>query len=103
MRRHIHGLKVDDLVTEHATFLSLGGTAIERQAAYRELFLHQLDQKAVAQIRAAINAGCALGSEEFLKAMEARLGRPVGPPKHGRPSKQKPDEQPSPVISGKLF
>jgi putative transposase len=100
---HYAGLEVDTLITEHATFLSLGRDAAERQAAFRELFLHKLDQKTVAQIRETINAGCALGSEAFLKAMEARLGRPVGPPKHGRPSKQNPDDQPSPVISGKLF
>jgi putative transposase len=102
---HVHyaGLKADPLLTEHASFLSLGADAVERQAAFRKLFLHELDQKAVAQIREAINAGGALGSETFLNTMQARLGRPVGPAKQGRPSKKNADKQPSPVISGKLF
>jgi len=100
---HYAGLKVDRLLTEHATFLSLGPNPAERQAAFRELFLHELDEKSVAQIREAINAGCALGSETFLTAMEAKVGRAVRPPKHGRPPKSKEDAQAAAVISGKLF
>jgi putative transposase len=100
---HYTGGKVDRLITEHASFLSLGPNHIERQTAFRALFASEMDQNTLAQIREAVNAGCALGSETFLKAMEAKLGRTVRPPKHGRPAKSNEDDRRAAVISGKLF
>jgi putative transposase len=100
---HYAGIKVDRLLSEHATFLGLGQNTGARQAAFRALFQHDLDEKTLTQIRQALNAGCGLGSESFLVAMEAKVGRRVRPPKQGRPGKSTQDQEPAPHISGKLF
>jgi len=94
---------VSDLITEHALFLALGTNRAERQAAFRALFQDEMDQRTLAQIREAVNAGCALGSETFLEAMQAKLGRPVHPPKRGRPAKSSEEDRPPAAISGKLL
>jgi putative transposase len=64
----------DDLITEHAAFLGLGGTADERRAAFRELYRYALDEKTLMHIREAVNAGCPLGASPPRKR-----GRPVKP------------------------
>jgi putative transposase len=96
--------KVDRLLTEHAMFHALGTDPISRHAAYRALFAEEIDEKTLAQIRQAVNVGCALGSETFLKTLSAKLGRGVYPPKQGRPRKSSEEVTPPPAaISGKLF
>lgn len=91
----------DRLVTEHTVFLSTGASQAERQAAYLALCAEGLDQATLGQIRQAINTGCVLGSEQFVRTMEARFGPRVRPPKQGRPPK--PREVGERVISGNLF
>lgn len=54
--------KADELITEHSGFLGLGATPAERRAAFRELFLNELEQTTLAHIREAVNAGRPLGS-----------------------------------------
>jgi len=71
---HYAGGRSDDLIAEHAAFLGLGGTADERRAAFRELFRDALDEKTLAHIREAVNAGCPLGASPPRKR-----GRPVKP------------------------
>lgn len=101
---HYAAGKLDRLITEHATFINLGRNYLDRQAAYRALFAHEIDQRTLAQIRDAANAGCALGSESFLDSLKDKIGRCVRLPKQGRPSKSGEDEGSAPAaISGKLF
>jgi putative transposase len=85
---HYAAGRLNDLITEHAAFHGLGATAAERQAAFRELFLNDLDPRTLARIREAVNAGCPLGSP---------------PPRRGRPAKAAANADSEAVISGKLF
>jgi putative transposase len=78
----------DDLITEHAAFHGLGATPAERQAAFRELFLDDLDPTTIARIREAVNAGCPLGSPR---------------PRRGRPAKAAANSDSQAAISGKLL
>jgi putative transposase len=100
---HYAAGQINSLITEHALFVGLGADRAERQAAFQALFLDEMDKRTVEQIRETLNAGCALGSETFLKAMEAKLGRRVHPPKRGRPAKSSEDDGLLPAISGKLL
>jgi len=70
--------------------------AVARQAAYRELFRHELKPGLVDEIRRATNGNFALGNERFVTQVSSALGTRVVPGKSGRPRKElKP-------ISGKL-
>jgi putative transposase len=77
----------DPLVTPHCVIASLGRTADERRAAYRELFKKELDEPGLQRIRAATNGGFALGSEQFQQQMAAALGRRVRAMPVGRKKK----------------
>ena len=66
---------------------TLGDTAEHRQAAYRELFRHDLEPGLVDQIRAATNGNFLLGNARFAAEIEATLGRRVSPGTPGRPRK----------------
>src|SRR5690625_1311117 len=75
------------LITPHSLYSNLGGDAAERQAAYRELFRHELEPGLVDKIRKATNSNYALGSERFQVEVESMLGRRVTPGRPGRPKK----------------
>lgn len=81
-----------ELIRDHSCYLALGATDEPRQAAYRALFRHQVDDTSLKAIREAVNSGTALGSERFKDEIEATLARSVrlGPP--GRPRKKEGDE-----------
>lgn len=82
------------LITQHPIHRALGTTVQERQAAFESLFHGIMDDRVVEQIRKAANTDSALGSETFMRDVEAMLGRPVRPPIRGRPAKN---------VTGKLF
>ena len=75
------------LLTPHETFLALGGDAESRQAAYRELFRHELEPGMVDRIRAATNGNFALGDDRFAEQIGQMLGRRVVRASPGRPRK----------------
>lgn len=79
--------QADSLVTSHALYLGLGQEAAHRQAAYRELFRHELEPGLVDQIRQATNGNFALGNSRFADEIAAALGRRVISGKSGRPRK----------------
>jgi hypothetical protein len=54
---------------------ALGGTAQERQFAYRELFRYDLDPGVIDQIRKATNGNFVLGDNRFAEQIEEMLGR----------------------------
>ncbi len=78
---------VDDLITPHAVYKSLGSAAAVRQAAYRQLFDSAVDPDDVAAIRAHVNQGRVLGSSRFQSQVEAQLNRRVAARGPGRPKK----------------
>ncbi|MEA1934962.1 MAG: transposase, partial [Thermodesulfobacteriota bacterium] len=77
-----------DLLSHHSVYQDLGRTSEERQAAYRELFRHELEPGVVDRIRQATNGNFALGNQRFKEKIAAMLGRRVTPGKAGRPRKK---------------
>jgi len=80
----------DDVVTPHATYLSLGKSDPARQSAYRELFRRPIDDD-IEAIRQHVTQGKALGSETFRNQVEAALNRPVRLTRPGRPRRMYSD------------
>lgn len=87
----------DGLAQPHEIYQALGPDAASRQAAYRELFRHELEPGVVDDIRRATNGNFALGCERFSEEIATLLGRRVTPGKSGRPRKAPEPE------SGELF
>lgn len=75
------------LIRPHVLYEALGLDAPSRQAAYRELFNHELKAGILDEIRRATNGNFVLGSESFATGVAAALGRRVVPGKSGRPRK----------------
>lgn len=85
------------LIQPHGVYAALGLDAASRQAAYRELFRHELEPGLVDEIRRATNGNFALGNAMFAEQIAAVLGRRVLPGKPGRPRKLAEPE------SGEIF
>lgn len=75
------------LIRAHGLYDALGLDAPGRQAAYRELFRHELEPGLVDQIRRATHGNFVLGDERFAAEVAAVVGRRVLPGKSGRPRK----------------
>ena len=73
------------LIKPHEEYLRLGGTQQNRRLAYRELFEYMQPETEINQIRKAINAGFAIGAEQFVKEIERTTGQRVHEGKSGRP------------------
>jgi putative transposase len=87
--------EADALIQPHGVYQALGVDAPDRQAAYRELFRHELEPGLVDEIRRATNGNFVLGGERFGTEIAAALGRRVTPGKSGRPRKvAEPESQP---------
>jgi len=56
----------DPLVTPHLVYTGLGRHDVDRRAAYRHLFLEDLSEQLLAEIRRAGNGGRPLGSASFV-------------------------------------
>ena len=84
-------------LTTHPLYEALGTMALERQAAYRELFRYELEPGQVDAVRAATNGNFVLGDARFQAQVANVLGRRVVPGVSGRPRKV---EEP---VSGTLF
>ena len=87
----------DALIEAHGLYEALGADAASRQAAYRELFSHELAPGLLDQIRRATNGNFVLGNERFAAEVAAVIGRRVSPGTSGRPRKVVVPE------SGELF
>jgi len=81
--------KVNDLVTPHPLYLSLGRSKAGRLDVYKALFKVHLDKGALDEIRAAWQTGTPLGNGYFREKIEAKLKCKVGQARRGRPSKVK--------------
>jgi putative transposase len=71
--------KPDARVTPHVQYRALGSSPEERQAAYRALFMADLDKKTLSEIREATNKGWMLGNERFREEIQAQLNRRAAP------------------------
>ncbi len=87
----------DALVRPHSLYDALGSDATARQAAYRELFRHELELGLVDEIRRATNGNFALGNERFAAQVAEAIGRRATPGMSGRPRKA------AAPVSGELF
>jgi putative transposase len=76
------------LLVPHEVYAALGADAQSRQAAYRELFRHELEPGMVDDIRRATNGNFVLGNPVFAGQIAAALGRRVVPGKSGRPRRE---------------
>jgi putative transposase len=83
---------VDRLLTPHEIFIRLADDGPGRRHAFVRLFDQDLDGEVIDRIRSSTRQGWALGSDHFLDAVEAALGRSARPPKRGRPFKPAPSE-----------
>ncbi|MEE1674154.1 transposase [Agarivorans aestuarii] len=72
------------LLTEHQLYASLGSSPIERQAAYRALFIHHIEGKLLDDIRQATHKGLALGCDKFKHEIETLTGLRVTEGSRGR-------------------
>ena len=76
------------LWTPHRIYLSLRATATDRAAAYRALFMGQIDAGRLDSIRQPTSQGMALGNERFKDDMERLTQRRLSPLKRGPKAKQ---------------
>ena len=89
--RHCIGQVSDKLVTPHALFWGLGNTPFAREAAYAELVQAGLAQSEKDQLTQSALSGWALGSADFVSALQQSTARRLLPGKAGRPFKKKLD------------
>ena len=80
--------ETDALLRPHPIYAALGTDSVAQQAAYRELFRHELEPRLVDEIRKATNGNFALGNERFAAEVATALGRRVQPGAPGRPRKR---------------
>jgi len=86
-RHYVFGAD-DPLVAKHPIFDRLGDNPTTRCSTFRALFRESIATELIERIRVTTNQGWALGSDVFLDQMERISGRPVRPPKRGRPFKE---------------
>lgn len=75
------------LVIPHPEYLTLASSSGERQQAYRELFVTEVDDPAWNLIRSATQQGVVVGDSRFAGVIEEHLGRSILPRSRGRPRK----------------
>jgi putative transposase len=81
-----NALGVDDpLVTPHPVYASLGTHDVDRYAAYRHLFLEELSEQLLKEIRHAGNSSRPLGPASFLEEVTHAAGRQLVQRRRGRP------------------
>lgn len=85
-RHHALG-EPDPMITPHPAMAGLGRTPHERRQNYRELVMQAVDPEETDAIRRHLQHQHIYGSNHFRRAIEAQLGRTVGPKKIGRPKK----------------
>jgi putative transposase len=78
-----HGV-ADAIVTPHPTYLALAADPDARQAAYRSLFLSNVDPETMGAIRRDTNFAWPLGSESFRRQIGEHLKCQTAPKSPGR-------------------
>ena len=77
--------KSSEWLCPHPIFMALGTNDEERQCAYRELFKEHIEGTLLSDIRQTLNKSLVLGSEDFVKELEALTGKILKAGKRGRP------------------
>lgn len=80
--------RVDELITPHSLYLSLGRTRAQRQEAYKGLFKPHIDDEDLENIRSTLQTGTPLGNDLFKAQVEEKIGMKVGQTRRGRPVKK---------------
>ncbi len=80
--------EIDQVLAPQTLYLAQGADETTRQAAYREMFRHELEPGLVDEIRLATNGNFALGDSVFTAQIEQALGRRTTRGKPGRPVKR---------------
>ena len=78
----------DSLLTPHPEYLALSTDTAKRQQHYRAMVMTAVDAEEVDAIRCHLQSQHPYAQDRFRLAIEAQLGRTVGPQKIGRPRKQ---------------
>lgn len=86
---HHVGIKSDPLIGDHPLYWALGNTPFAREAAYKQLVAQGLAQPELDAVRAAVEKGWPLGSDEFKQSLEKQVNRRLQPAQKGRPRKTK--------------
>jgi putative transposase len=81
--------QTNDILTPHPLYQALGPTDEERQSAYGALFRAHLDDKAISDIRLALNQNQPLGNERFYQHIEQMTGQRRESKPRGRPRVEK--------------
>jgi putative transposase len=81
----------DPVVTPHALYGELAGSADARRAAYRRLFQNALSAEALQRLRDCTNGGFMLGSRKFERQIAVLVGRRTWRGSPGRPRKNQGD------------
>lgn len=84
--------ETDPLVYPHPAYLALGEDPCTRQRRYRDIVMATVDPADIDAVRRHLQRQHAYGGDRFRQAIEAQLGRSVGPQKIGRPRKAKADQ-----------
>lgn len=64
-----------NLITPHQMYYALGQDELTRQARYRDLFIGQIDEISLSQMREATNKAWVLGSDHFKQKIAVQLNR----------------------------
>ncbi len=91
--RHNASGRATRYLPSHPLYMALGKGEKTRQANYRSLFRAALDNKAISDIRLALNQNQPPGTSRFYAKIEVMTGQRREPKPRGRPEKQ-PDESP---------
>jgi putative transposase len=78
-------LRIDPLVTPHASFVAMASDAVTRAAAYRQWLSEGVSEEDLTMIRIHLQQERALGDTRFQAMVEKALNRPVGCRPNGRP------------------
>lgn len=75
----------DPLLSPHPAYEALSADSAARQRNYRTMVMTAVDPQDTEAIRHHLRRQHAFGGNRFKQAIEAQLGKPVGPQKIGRP------------------
>jgi len=82
---HYAGLRVDRMVTPHPLYWELGNTPFAREAAYARLVQEGLSQQQQQALTESALRGWALGSPDFMAALQKKTQRRLSKAHPGRP------------------
>lgn len=89
----------DPLLTPHTSCLGLSADSTVRHQRYREMVMATVGPEELDSIRRHLQRQHAYGSDRFRRAIEAKLGRAVGPQKIGRPIEVNSGDRPKSTLT----